>query len=380
MISDRILILLFLIICIKNNLNWDLSNIMNFFDNWLQDINNVYDSPTPERLDELKKFLLIRDDDTIGKHIIPRYATRAFLLYKNEGLKQLINIFEDTPGTIYPKAIFASLISFSMGYFYDCGLPQTQKHLERYPTLSDDLIQYSKKSLYELLSKILVLNGDYIFLSTYITEISMGGVFSQFIDRNSHLTVQIEPKVILYELFRLISNCMISINHETIDDFKLLIEQNLREEEYQKFLERNLVLLDPLAKLIIPKQELGSDYITDFVIRKYNDEYIVVEIEKPSNKIFNENNDFNAQLFHALKQVLDFQEWVESNISYAQRHMPNISSPKGLVIIGRTNELSEERLNDLRRLNMTLNDRVNILSYDDLIHKASLYYDYLFSK
>lgn len=141
------------------------------------------------------------------------------------------------------------------------------------------------------------------------------------------------------------------------------------EEEYQKFLSLNPVFLEPLADLVLSKQKLGVEFITDFVIRTLNDKYLLVEIEKPQDPIFTQAGDFTANFTHAVGQVLDFQRWVDANGAYAQKLMPLISSPRGLVVIGRSVDMSRERADKLHRFNIN-SSTIVVLTYDDVLHQS----------
>ena len=63
----------------------------------------------------------------------------------------------------------------------------------------------------------------------------------------------------------------------TLINFKTLF---CVKKNTNNFLKTNPVFLDPLANVVIPKQQLANEMTTDFVIRRLDNEYIVVEIEK----------------------------------------------------------------------------------------------------
>jgi hypothetical protein len=44
----------------------------------------------------------------------------------------------------------------------------------------------------------------------------------------------------------------------------------------------------------------------------------LVEIERPQDKIFTTSDDFASRFTHAFGQVLDFQQWMDRNVAYAQ--------------------------------------------------------------
>ena len=110
------------------------------------------------------------------------------------------------------------------------------------------------------------------------------------------------------------------------------------------------------------------------MIKRLDNEYLVVEIEKPQDGLFTQNNDFTANFIHAFGQVIDFQEWVDAHGEYARSRMPGISSPRGLLIIGRKTNLSQTQLSKLKRY--VINSQfVEVLTYDDVIERAENLYN-----
>ncbi|MET7876564.1 Shedu anti-phage system protein SduA domain-containing protein [Micromonospora profundi] len=167
-------------------------------------------------------------------------------------------------------------------------------------------------------------------------------------------------------LIRIFSAGSISVSTALIDKFEALIAKDLREEEYQRYLNAHPIILDPLAAEIVPKHRLGSDYITDFVIRRHDGRYLVVEIEKPQDRIFTAAGDFTAPFSHALGQVLDFQGWVAEQNSYARSKLPHIENPRGLLVMGRRSDLTEHQERKLRRWCANSNS-IDVVTFDDLV-------------
>lgn len=50
--------------------------------------------------------------------------------------------------------------------------------------------------------------------------------------------------------------------------------------------------------------------------------WTLIEIERPQDKIFTTSDDFTSRFTHAFGQVLDFQQWVDQNVAYAQELLP----------------------------------------------------------
>ena len=109
----------------------------------------------------------------------------------------------------------------------------------------------------------------------------------------------------------------------------------------------------------------------DFVIRRLDDEYILVEIEKARDRPFTDYPQPSAPLSHALGQVFQWFSWVEDNIAYAQTHgFPGIHTPIGIVVIGRNADLDKEQRRMLKQMNDLLYPRIRIMTYDDVIASA----------
>jgi len=178
------------------------------------------------------------------------------------------------------------------------------------------------------------------------------------------------------KLLHLVTEATLKISSSLLAEFKDMIDRDCSEETYHQFLRTNPVFLDPLAR-VASKQKLGLEFVTDFVVRRYDDKYLLVEIEKPQDRIFTQANGFSAQFSHALGQILDFQAWVEENGAYARSLMPEIASPRGLLVMGRKSDLSEAQRRKLHRLNVNLAS-VDVVTFDELHASAVRLYENLY--
>jgi hypothetical protein len=172
-------------------------------------------------------------------------------------------------------------------------------------------------------------------------------------------------------IWDIMGSATLQISDELCSQAADLIQQDLNEGEYQVFFERHPALLDPLAASIVPRQALGEMWRTDFVIQRFDDQYVFVELEKPRDALFTAYPQPSASLSHALGQVFSWFAWVDDNISYAIGHgFPNIHSPRGLVVIGRDRNLGDDQRRMLRLMNDLLHHRVLIWTYDEVIRNA----------
>lgn len=165
-------------------------------------------------------------------------------------------------------------------------------------------------------------------------------------------------------------------NHETTlgelsriaDEFEALLSSASREEELQIYLKAHPFMLHQTAQAI-PKQKLGEDFVTDFVLIEPTHSgpvYWMVEIEKASHPILTREGCLSAATTQAIKQTRQWDVWLESNQSYLKNRLPGFESPRYAVVIGRSQDLTDDEKALIRSYNrMTPN--LALWSYDDVL-------------
>lgn len=170
----------------------------------------------------------------------------------------------------------------------------------------------------------------------------------------------------------------------TPEDINLLTESldgATREEDIQQFLQQNPnFLIQHLGgghgRWVIPKQKLGSEHVTDFLIAEkhsFGHEWQAVELESPLKPMFNKNGDPSQYLNHAIRQIQDWRAWLLQNQNYASRlrtesglGLTNISpNLQGIIFISRRDKLTP-RTTELRR-QMVADLNIRIHTYDYLV-------------
>ncbi len=156
------------------------------------------------------------------------------------------------------------------------------------------------------------------------------------------------------------------------------------ENDIQSFLQLNpILLLQHLGgghgRWVIPKQRLGAEYVTDFLIGERSSigfEWQAVELESPNVPMFNKKGDPSKELTHAIRQIQDWRAWLSRNQNYAARPKAEgglglsdiISTLHGLILLGRRKDINPST-SELRR-QMVHNSNISIHSYDFLIDCA----------
>jgi hypothetical protein len=151
-----------------------------------------------------------------------------------------------------------------------------------------------------------------------------------------------------------------------------------REERFQEVLTAHPALLASLVignwqTYVIPKVRLGSEYVPDYLVLGLNSlgpQWLTVEIEGQHHRIEIANGDLSQATRHAVRQVVDWRDWLTGEIGYAQRTLGLYgltNRAPGLVIIGRS-EPTLERASERSRSGE--DSDIEIHSWDWLLRNA----------
>jgi len=157
-----------------------------------------------------------------------------------------------------------------------------------------------------------------------------------------------------------------------LKSYKDLLDSNPEHEEIlQSFLHVHPALLCPAYIGIWPKLKLGAR-VTDFVFKEAAGDYLLVELEPSTHRMFLKNGHASKELNHAKGQITDWKRYLEDNLHTVQHELglTGISAnPKSLVVIGRSDSLTSE---NRRKLVAMENEspRVKIMTYDDVYDSA----------
>ncbi len=313
---------------------------------------------SPEALATLRQALSVRDSGTYEKHIVPYLACRALVAKGTIGIKTLAELLPTAPGYIYPMAILSTLWRAGEGEFAASAFGIESTVVELNKPIPLEIQQLASETFASFLTQC---RTDPEALHRLISLLHTTHLETA-IKRTSHQKFH-------EAVFRLLADTALRISDNLIRQFDALLGSDSLEEEFQKFLTSNPVFLHPLANRLLSKQRLGDDFITDYVLELLTGNYLVVELEKPSDPIFTSTDDFTSKFTHAFGQVIDFIDWIELNISYAQTKLPGISSPRGLLVIGRRWGLTDRQCQKLRRFNRN-SSAIEVLTYDDLLSQA----------
>jgi hypothetical protein len=169
-----------------------------------------------------------------------------------------------------------------------------------------------------------------------------------------------------YSLTRLYEESAIS---SIRDKFEVLLAQGPPEEEIQKFIEDNPILLHRFAAdRIIPKASILAKYKTDFAIQSKTGELFLIEIEHSRHKLLLKNGGRTAAFNHAFDQANDWLRLAATHrvacLDMLGIKHDAVSAVRGVVIMGRDRDHDAAQLQQLKGTDF---GQIAFYTYDDLL-------------
>ena len=141
------------------------------------------------------------------------------------------------------------------------------------------------------------------------------------------------------------------------------------ESAFQHFFKCHPLLLDPRAFQVWGKPDFHGKLEPDFIIRTYDNAYVIVEIETPAKLLVTQQNQLSAHATHAISQVLKYQEYLRTHLTAALDVFPKFTTAAGLVVVGRESSLDPTQRTILRSENQS-RPGVRIVGFDALADSA----------
>jgi vesicle coat complex subunit len=157
--------------------------------------------------------------------------------------------------------------------------------------------------------------------------------------------------------------------------FVQLLDRNPPEEEIQKFIQDNPVLLHQFpAERLFFKPAILTFFKADFAVLTPQKELILIEIETTKTRLMNKSGDAAQPLSHSIDQVRNWLHVADEHrlAVLAALGIDQVSSISGVVIAGRDGSYDREHL---RRLKGFDRGRVTFLTFDDLAASLSSFAD-----
>lgn len=273
--------------------------------------------------------------DFAGGSAFQYEAAYALLAWKEKGLETLHELAY-SPGSIHNFSISTELLSaIAAG-----EVPKSHAH--------DDISAIVKKAIGDpqcfsakadqLLKKVIRESHhgeDAIF--------RLSSLFS-FSSREDEARIQ--------RVISAVSPLWLAVGQPVIDRYLALLLTHADDERvFQSFFEENPLMLDPLAVRVWSKPDFHGKKEPDFIVKRADNSYLIIEIETPSKQLVTREKQLGAKVTQAVTQAMEYRSFLLERYQQAELTFPDFSPPEALVIIGLENELTEEERLVLRREN-----------------------------
>ena len=184
------------------------------------------------------------------------------------------------------------------------------------------------------------------------------------------LQLQVPPPELVQQLVAAIGTKWLRFGPPALDQYAQMLKERANDEPaFQAFFCSFPQLLDPMAIQAWSQPDFHGAAEPDFVIRRADDSYLVVEIECPGKMLLTKGGLLSRDSVHAEKQALDYESFLSERISEAQVHFPNYRRADCLAVIGLETLLTAEQRQNLDRAN-SRRQNLKIVGFDWLLERA----------
>jgi len=158
--------------------------------------------------------------------------------------------------------------------------------------------------------------------------------------------------------------------HRIAAQLTALVDQDVREEELQQFINTNPVVLHTLAAAdrIFVKPSILTRYVADYAILTPKKQLLLVEIERASTRLLKQDGHIASPLQHAMDQVHDWlrvaNEHRAAILDSLELKPSDVAAVRGVVVAGRDGSCSADNLRHLKARDL---GPIAFVTYDDVV-------------
>jgi hypothetical protein len=173
------------------------------------------------------------------------------------------------------------------------------------------------------------------------------------------------------ELIRAMSSRWLRVGPSVIKTYVAIIQSSAKDEPaFQRFFCKHPQILDPMALQVWSQPDFHGVQEPDFVIRRADNSYLIVEIETPAKQLITQAGQLSAEATHAERQATDYRAFLDERIAEAHHHFPHYQGAECLAIIGLESPLTPEQARSLGIANAGRH-KVRIAGFDWLEKRAT---------
>jgi hypothetical protein len=167
---------------------------------------------------------------------------------------------------------------------------------------------------------------------------------------------------------------------KAVEEFEVMLEQNLIEEKWQKWLELNSWILGSEFVKILDERNIDTENISDYLMKAYDGFLDIIEIKRPDGNLNfwadsqdHDNYIPSSSLIKAITQATKYICEVEreaNSVKFLER-VKNIKTikPRCILIFGRSNNWNNKQKEAYRILNSSYHN-LTIMTYDHVLARA----------
>lgn len=186
----------------------------------------------------------------------------------------------------------------------------------------------------------------------------------------SVMHLQLVDGELVKELVSSLSTRWLRFGPPSLDRYEqLLIEKPADESIFQAFFCEYPQLLDPMAVQVWSQPDFHGALEPDFVVRRADNSYLVIEIECPNKQLVTMRGRVSQAATHAETQALEYEDFLSARIPEARAYFPNYHRADCLAVVGLERALSSSQIQGLDRANSRKHNS-RIVGFDWLLERA----------
>ena len=161
-----------------------------------------------------------------------------------------------------------------------------------------------------------------------------------------------------------------SLLTKIVSNFEKLLEKNGPEEEYQRFLSQNVVVLSIFHPIRIwKKPKILNKYVADFAVQTGAGELLLIEIEKPSTKLMTaegaDASTFSQAIYQVRTWLYEFDRHRHAILEHFGVREDKVTRIRGILIAGRDAYYDKNKLKEFKAFER--DSRIAFFTYDDVL-------------
>ena len=172
------------------------------------------------------------------------------------------------------------------------------------------------------------------------------------------------------ELCEALAARWLTVGDSVLGGFKSLIERAPTDERaLRRFLEANPRVLEPSTIAVWRRPKWISATRPEFVLRRRDDSYLLVELEAPDVAIITHRDQISEGAARAVRRAAKHRTWLIRHRDVAREHLPEFREVDGLVVVGLQGSLSNNQRGALERANLAHRE-IRIVGFDWLLDRG----------